>query len=231
MKKEAYTAAHLPAHSNLDSVAKRIRKECECEHLLITRASKGMTLYSEKNSRQDFPTHARSIVDVTGAGDTVFAVIAVALGSALSLEHAAVLSNVAAGLAVQEVGCAAITLEQMASHFLEIYTEGKVFSLSHIPALVYLLERRGYLVVSMEANGGISGREYNQLQEIREKYRGWVVLYLKGYQEDKEYLSLLSAMDVVDFVLTDVECVSVLQESVVPEATYAIEQAQVRNHR
>lgn len=82
--------------------------------LLITRGSKGMSLFEGANcSPLHIPAVARNIYDVTGAGDTVVAVMALSLASGATLVEAACLSNYAAGLAVEQVGTVAVSLDDL----------------------------------------------------------------------------------------------------------------------
>jgi D-beta-D-heptose 7-phosphate kinase/D-beta-D-heptose 1-phosphate adenosyltransferase len=83
----------------------------ECA-LLLTRGQDGMTLVSNGAST-DIPTAAQEVYDVTGAGDTVVAVVAIALACGAALEDAVRLANVAAGLSVAHVGAAQITLDEL----------------------------------------------------------------------------------------------------------------------
>jgi D-beta-D-heptose 7-phosphate kinase/D-beta-D-heptose 1-phosphate adenosyltransferase len=78
------------------------------EAVLITRGEHGMSLFARGARARHFPTVARQVYDVTGAGDTVVAACALALGAGASLEAAAVLANHAAGLVVGEVGTATV---------------------------------------------------------------------------------------------------------------------------
>ena len=80
--------------------------------LLVTRGQDGMTLVVNGTSL-DVPAAAHEVYDVTGAGDTVVAVLAVALARGASLEDAVRLANAAAGLAVARVGAAEITLREL----------------------------------------------------------------------------------------------------------------------
>ncbi|MFC1549285.1 D-glycero-beta-D-manno-heptose-7-phosphate kinase [Nitrospirota bacterium] len=76
--------------------------------VLITRGEDGMSLF-EKGRISHIPTLAKHVYDVTGAGDTVIAVLAMAFASGASLTDAAVISNHAAGIVVGEVGTATAT--------------------------------------------------------------------------------------------------------------------------
>jgi len=85
----------------------------QADAVLITRGEQGMSLFVPEAPARHFPTVARNVYDVTGAGDTVVAACALALGSGASLETAAVLANHAAGIVVGEVGTATVTAPQL----------------------------------------------------------------------------------------------------------------------
>ena len=80
--------------------------------LLITRGSEGMTLLKNKKGkiiREDFPTEAKDVFDVSGAGDTVIATIAAGLAANLSLSQSIKLANIAAGIVVGKSGTATVS--------------------------------------------------------------------------------------------------------------------------
>lgn len=111
---DAKRAANFPPDGfvELAEIARRLTEVVPGSSLLITRGSEGMSLVSNDGA-VDIPTAARDVYDVTGAGDTVVAALAVALGSGLELEDAVRLANAAAGIAVGKVGTAAVTLEEL----------------------------------------------------------------------------------------------------------------------
>ena len=81
----------------------------DLEALLITRSEKGMTLLQTGQPPLHLPTHAREVYDVTGAGDTVVAVLSAALASGMDFRQAAMLANHAAGIAVGKLGTATVS--------------------------------------------------------------------------------------------------------------------------
>ena len=81
----------------------------QTEAVLISRGEEGMSLFTRAQGAQHFPTMAREIFDVTGAGDTVLATCALALGAGATLEEATVLANHAAGVVVGKVGTATVS--------------------------------------------------------------------------------------------------------------------------
>ncbi|HEY3157271.1 MAG TPA: D-glycero-beta-D-manno-heptose-7-phosphate kinase [Candidatus Eisenbacteria bacterium] len=89
-----------------------LRDKLDAEAVLITRGEEGMSLFTSEG-HEHFPTRARKVFDVTGAGDTVVATIATALAARAPLGEACVLANHAAGLVVAELGTAAATAAKL----------------------------------------------------------------------------------------------------------------------
>lgn len=85
----------------------------DCRAVLVTRGEEGMTLFTEGGEVTHIPTVAREVYDVTGAGDTVIATLALALASGASFVEAAVLANHAAGVVVGKVGTATVTRDEL----------------------------------------------------------------------------------------------------------------------
>jgi D-beta-D-heptose 7-phosphate kinase/D-beta-D-heptose 1-phosphate adenosyltransferase len=108
---EAEQATGLPIRSEGDLAAagRRILAHLACRAALVTRGEHGMTLFERGRAPLHVPTAAREVFDVTGAGDTVIATMALALAAGASLPEAAVLANAAAGVVVGKVGTAQAT--------------------------------------------------------------------------------------------------------------------------
>ncbi|MEK7258679.1 MAG: bifunctional D-glycero-beta-D-manno-heptose-7-phosphate kinase/D-glycero-beta-D-manno-heptose 1-phosphate adenylyltransferase HldE [Pseudomonadota bacterium] len=87
----------------------KLMAELNLEALLITRGEHGMTLLRPGHPELHMPTRAQEVFDVTGAGDTVVAVLAASLAAGHSLDEGTALANLAAGLAVGKLGTAAIS--------------------------------------------------------------------------------------------------------------------------
>ena len=92
-------------------IGRKLQTELKA-NVLLTRGKDGMTLF-EGNKIINLPTQAREVYDVSGAGDTVVATIALALASNATLEEAVKIANVAAGIVVGKVGTAAVTKEEL----------------------------------------------------------------------------------------------------------------------
>jgi rfaE bifunctional protein kinase chain/domain len=85
----------------------------KCDALLITRGEQGMALFERSGGYTAIPAVAHEVYDVTGAGDTVIGVLALAIAAGASFIEAAIISNHAAGIVVGEVGTATVTLKTL----------------------------------------------------------------------------------------------------------------------
>jgi len=92
-----------------DAWLEEARRRLGCRHLLVTLGEEGMVLRCESGESLRVPTVAREVFDVSGAGDTVTAFLAVALATGAPVEEAAVLANFAAGIEVGKPGVAVVT--------------------------------------------------------------------------------------------------------------------------
>lgn len=88
-------------------------KMCDLQALLITRSSEGMTLLERDCPEYYLPASGREVFDVTGAGDTVIATIAVALAVKMPLMRAVELGNVAAGVVIGKLGTATLSVQEL----------------------------------------------------------------------------------------------------------------------
>ena len=113
--REAELMAGVPLHDphQLEVGGKRLLAELDCSALLITRGSEGMTLFESGGSVHEIPSLARPVYDVTGAGDTVIAVLCLAHASGATLKEAAELANIAGGLVVLKFGTADVTSQEL----------------------------------------------------------------------------------------------------------------------
>lgn len=85
-------------------VGRALQKITGAKEVVLTRGKDGMTIFSGDDVTE-VPTYARKVFDVTGAGDTVIAALALGLVSGLSLVQSSMLANFAAGVVVGKVGC------------------------------------------------------------------------------------------------------------------------------
>jgi D-beta-D-heptose 7-phosphate kinase/D-beta-D-heptose 1-phosphate adenosyltransferase len=121
--REAELMAGVPMRDRhqLEVGGRRLLAELSCSYLLITRGAEGMTLFESAGAIHEIPSLPRPVYDVTGAGDTVVAVLALAYSAGATMREAAQLANLAGGRAVLKFGTAEISpeelLEAVASNF------------------------------------------------------------------------------------------------------------------
>jgi len=99
--------------ASLSAAGRRLLERWEAEAVLISCGEEGMALFKRGGGVQEFPTVAREVYDVTGAGDTVLATCALALGAGGTLEEATVLANHAAGVVVGKIGTATLRADEL----------------------------------------------------------------------------------------------------------------------
>ena len=100
------SGVRVRTEQDLVEAGRTILKTLGCRAVLLTRGEKGMMLLEEESNPFPIQATSREVFDVTGAGDTVVAALAVGLAAGASLRDAAVIANAAAGVVVAKVGTA-----------------------------------------------------------------------------------------------------------------------------
>jgi D-beta-D-heptose 7-phosphate kinase/D-beta-D-heptose 1-phosphate adenosyltransferase len=150
-RKEAEIAAGI-AIVNDDSLwaaARILLADLDLDALLVTRSEQGMSLFSRGGAALHIPTVAREVYDVTGAGDTVLAVLGLALASGRDFAEAARLANVAAGIAVGKVGTSTVAPAEIIDALSHGHrdSEAKIKNLDVLAAIVEAEKAKGKKVV------------------------------------------------------------------------------------
>lgn len=116
-QKEAAEMANIEIKTEEDLVSIGNKLVIGCNsNVLITRGPKGMSLFEKKKGGirvTHIPTVAKQVYDVTGAGDTAVATLALALASGAELKDAAMLANLAAGIVVGKIGTSTVTADEI----------------------------------------------------------------------------------------------------------------------
>lgn len=100
---------------DLERLSEIILKKHNFQAMLITRGEEGMSLFEKgrKILHTDFPAQAKEVYDVTGAGDTVIGVLALALAAHAKIKEATCLANLAAGIVVGKIGTSTVSREEL----------------------------------------------------------------------------------------------------------------------
>jgi D-beta-D-heptose 7-phosphate kinase/D-beta-D-heptose 1-phosphate adenosyltransferase len=116
-RKELADATGLPCETDEQAAAAAAAAQDACgADILLTRSEKGMSYFPVGDAPFHLATVAQHVFDVSGAGDTVVAVMAVALGAAAPVVDAMRMANHAAGIVVSKPGTATVTRAELAAH-------------------------------------------------------------------------------------------------------------------
>lgn len=103
----------LVNEEDVRTAGRELLERLRAKNILLTRSEKGMSLYRADGSEHHFPTNARSVVDVSGAGDTVIATLTVMLAAGATVPEAAALANIAGGIVCGSVGIVPIDPDEL----------------------------------------------------------------------------------------------------------------------
>ena len=110
---ERFAGVALQTNQDIEQAAQAILQELSSTAVIITRGEHGMTLLEKGQSPIHIPAVAREVFDVSGAGDTVIATLALALASGSNFNLAVHLANRAAGIVVGKLGTATVKPEEL----------------------------------------------------------------------------------------------------------------------
>lgn len=199
--KEAYGAANLTEKDPIDKAAQIILKDTNIDNLIITRSQDGISLFTRDKKRFDFPpSQAKEIKDVTGSGDSVLAMICLAIANNLDLCHACQLSNVAASINIEHVGCVQVTLHDVANRLLENDTQNKIFDFSHLFALKKVLEMKKYSLLLLSSKQGFTTSVFKSIKNLSNEDEK-TIIYIIDSNINDEFIELLSSLSEVDFII------------------------------
>jgi rfaE bifunctional protein kinase chain/domain len=100
------------SEADLEARAQKLRQDLALQALLLTRSEEGMTLFTDEGA-WSVPAVAKEVYDVSGAGDTVIAVLGTMLAAGMPLKEAVKLANKAGGIVVGKLGTATVSYEEL----------------------------------------------------------------------------------------------------------------------
>ena len=225
---EAYAAAKVAVGEPLEAVAEKIHQITDVDYLLITRSEAGISLFDRSMRRKDFPVRSREVLDVTGAGDTVLAVISAALANGLDLSIAVQLANIAAGIAIERLGCTQVTLAELAHRLLEFDADSKVFDDSHTFALSQVLKGKHYSLLVLAKGQKMSNELFRALRTLGGSETEHLVVYVRDSHADDEFIHFLSSLQEVDTIILQTESLLNLCETIHPNGIFFLENEKLR---
>lgn len=220
---EAYAAAGVSQDVNLDAAAVKILEAANANMLMVTRSEAGISVFERHGRRQDFPVRAREIKDVTGAGDTVLAMLTFAIANGLDIAAAAQLSNVAAGISIERFGCARVSLSEVCRRLLELDSANKVFDDDHLFALKEALKGRCYALLGVPAAKEMTASVFYAVHKLAQRADRDIVVFINEADPEEDFIASLASLHDVKFIVLKSEHLSNLCNLVKPEAIYRVE--------
>lgn len=217
-RKEAEAASGITIKDadSLNKAAIAIMRESGLKHLLITRSEEGMSLFSSDADAVHIPTLAREVFDVSGAGDTVLAALALGIASNLTMPMSAELANIAAGIAVGKLGTSIVTPNEIINAISMAHKDSfsKIKGVDVLIPIVEAEKRRGkHIVFTNGCFDLLHAGHVKYLQKARTL--GDILILglnsdssvrrLKGLKrpliDQEERAHLLAALDCIDYVV------------------------------
>ena len=220
---EAYAAANLPLSAPLELVAQRLLEITAADMIMITRSEAGISLFEANGNRHDFPVQIKQVMDVTGAGDTVLAVLAYALANQLSYSEAAQLCNIAAGIAIERSGCARVGLADLAQRLLERDVSNKVFDEDHLFALRQALQSYSFNLLMITNVEEMSQTLFKVIKQLTEHNLS-LLIYLVDAQVARDFIDILSSLKEVSFIVLRQHNLSELLNFIQPKESFLFDQ-------
>ena len=216
-KKEAMEATniYIKDESSLIEALKSLKTQCSLEVSLITLSEQGIAIFDDQLTIK--PTVAREVYDVTGAGDTVIASIAFALGNNLDIKDAIYFANLAAGVVVGKIGSATTTLDEIYEYEYSLHKSNStshIKTFDEIKTLSSKLHSQGKKIVFTNGCFDILHVGHVKYLEVAKSYGDILILglnadssvrKLKGptrpinTQDDRAYI--LASLESVDYVV------------------------------
>lgn len=216
-KKEASEATGIVIKDDdsLREALLSLKATCDLQCSMITLSEDGIAIYDESMRR--YPTVAKEVFDVTGAGDTVIASLSFALSCGLSIDEAAPFANHAAAVVVGKIGSATVTLDEIETYESSLHqstSDAHIKSQAEIVSITQRLKNEGKRIVF--TNGCFDILHVGHVKYLQEaKSYGDVLIIglnsdssvreLKGptrpvnLQDDRAYI--LAALESVDYVV------------------------------
>lgn len=202
---EAYAAVKKSAQTPIDDVAHLIFAQSEAERLLITRSEAGMSLFTLDGSREDFPVVSKEVKDVTGAGDTVLAVLALSLANKIDLPTAVRLSNIAAGIAIERLGCVQVTISEIMTRLLK--NETKVLGQNFAQ-----IQEQDYALYILSKDQPLTMQFFKKMRESKHEN----IAFISEEDTDAEFINFLASFDEIGSIICQKEALKTIVEKKAP---------------
>ncbi|NJD91551.1 MAG: D-glycero-beta-D-manno-heptose-7-phosphate kinase, partial [Geobacter sp.] len=217
-RKEAEQAAGvmITDETSLKAAADKLLEQLGLSALLITRSEAGMSLFRENGATLHIPTVAREVYDVSGAGDTVLALLSLGIAAGMSMDDAAALANTAAGIAVGKLGTSTVSPAEIMAEIARghLDSDNKIKNLDTLVTIIEAERAKGRRIAF--TNGCFDLLHVGHVKYLQ-KARSFGDLLIMGLNSDAsikrlkgekrpligqdERAHILAALDCIDYVV------------------------------
>lgn len=201
---------------SLKTAADKLLNLLNLSALLITRSEAGMSLFRKSGEVLHIPTVAREVFDVSGAGDTVLALLSLGIAAGLSMDDAAALANIAAGIAVGKLGTSTVSPAEIMAEIARghLDSDNKIKNLDTLVTIIGAEREKGRKIAF--TNGCFDLLHVGHVKYLQ-KARSFGDMLIMGLNSDAsikrlkgekrpligqdERAHILAALDCIDFVV------------------------------
>lgn len=201
---------------SLKAAADKLLNQLDLTALLITRSEAGMSLFRKHGATLHIPTVAREVYDVSGAGDTVLALLSLGIAAGMSMDDAAALANTAAGIAVGKLGTSTVSPAEIMAEIARghLDSDNKIKNLDMLVTIIEAEREKGRKIAF--TNGCFDLLHVGHVKYLQ-KARSFGDLLVMGLNSDAsirrlkgekrpligqdERAHILAALDCIDYVV------------------------------
>jgi D-beta-D-heptose 7-phosphate kinase/D-beta-D-heptose 1-phosphate adenosyltransferase len=215
LEAETATGIKIVDPDSLEKAGQKLMREQKLTSLMITRGREGLSLFEKGKKRFDIPAVPREVFDITGAGDTVIATLALGIAAGAALHDAALLSNYAASVKVGKIATQPVFRMELEEALEEREPAGrKIKARTDLVPIIKRLKAEGAKIVF--TNGCFDILHLGHVRYLKEaKKLGDILVVglnsdssvrkLKGkdrpYVSELERAEILASLECVDYVV------------------------------
>jgi len=211
---QAASGVEIVDEASLERAAAELIRQVDSKGICVTRGASGVTVFPRRGKSQEIPPYPREVYDVTGAGDTFIAHLALGFFQGLKLAEAAAWANLAAGIVVERLGVAVVTPRELISEVYGDRRAAKYVAVADLVPVVRTLQTSGQKVVFTNGCFDLLHLGHIRLLESARALGDCLIVALnsdasvrkvKGPPRpllpEAERVALLAALDCVDYLV------------------------------
>ena len=142
----------------------------------------------------------------------------------MDIYNSAQLSNIAAGLSIERLGCVQVNLSELAERLLEMDSDTKIFDENHTFALNQVLQGKRYSLLVLDKGQMMTNGLFRMIRELSEDEEQKLIIYVRGTNPDDEFIHLLSSLNEVNCIILQTESLKNLLGSIHPHEVFLLEE-------